>query len=117
MLPETPFLQLISARAETALRRIENSVWKDFCKLDVEWAGCSSEHVELAVAMKRKRSMVKEPFAWGKLEEQSWFRIKIPESLRDGLFYLEWKEQGESTAYVDGVPYAGLDVAHHLPDS
>ena len=80
--------------------------------MSVQFAGSSTEHVSLSEAKKRKRRPADDGFFWGKLEDQAWFRIAIPRSKQDGTWHLEWKEQGESTAYIDGVPYSGLDVAH-----
>lgn len=94
------------------LARIRALVWSDRHPLSVEWAGCSSEHVPLKEARQRKLRPVKKPFFWGELEDQAWFRITIPAGMSGGDWHLEWKEQGESTAYIGGMPYAGLDVAH-----
>ncbi len=113
MLPETPLLQLVPARARTLLNRIGQQVWLTPQSLPVEWAGSSPEHVDFKTATRRPLRPVERPFFWGEPYDQAWFRITIPEPQRDGTWFLEWKEQGESTAYVDGVPYAGLDVAHH----
>lgn len=113
MLPANPLLQLTPARARKALQRIGDAIWLPPQALTVEYAGCSREHVSLAVARKRTRETVTSSFCWGQLEDQAWFRIVIPAELADGSQHLEWKEQGESTAYVDGVPYAGLDIGHH----
>lgn len=112
MLPETPFLQLVPARAATALERIRQQVWQPAQPLPVEWAGASVDHVDLAAARKRPRKLIDKPFFWGKREDQAWFRITVPKACRDGAWFLDWREQGESTAYIGGVPWAGLDVAH-----
>lgn len=112
MLPDTPLLQLIPARAKTFLSRLESKIWLAPVALDVEWAGCSTEHVAYKDATKRKREKIRAPFCWGDKYDQAWFRLDIPQAQRDGTWFLEWKEQGESTAYISGVPYAGLDVGH-----
>ena len=51
-----------------------------------------------------------------------WFRVEIPAALEGerGRRFLRWKCQGETTAFVDGVPWAGLDPGHPtcpLPDA
>ncbi|MEX0331759.1 MAG: alpha-mannosidase [Puniceicoccaceae bacterium] len=113
MLPDTPFLQLVPARAKAAQQRMREEIWSPVQSLPVEWAGSSREHVSLREVKQRKRTRIKAPFRWGKMEDQTWFHIQIPPAIRDGHHFLEWKEQGESTAYIGGLPFAGLDVAHH----
>jgi len=109
----TPFLQLVPTRAIRCLRRIEGEIWQDRQALRVEWAGSSAGHVSIFQAKRRRRSEAGKPFFWGSPEDQGWFRVHIPKAIADGTWHLEWKEQGESTAYIDNMPYAGLDVAHH----
>ena len=51
-----------------------------------------------------------------------WFRVEIPAALEGerGRRFLRWKCQGETTAFIDGVPWAGLDPGHPtcpLPDA
>jgi alpha-mannosidase len=50
-----------------------------------------------------------------------WFRVEVPAARRGeaGRRFLHWDCRGETTAYLDGEPWAGLDVAHPtcvLPD-
>lgn len=50
-----------------------------------------------------------------------WFRLQIPpsEDEESGQRFLRWKSQGETTVFIDGVPWAGLDPGHPtcvLPD-
>ncbi len=113
MLPDNPLLQLTPARAMATRERLQKGIWQSNQSLSVEFAGSSCEHVDLKTARQRPRKKVEGPFFWGALEDQAWFRITIPDTCHDGSWYLQWKEQGESTAYIDGHPYAGLDVGHH----
>ena len=113
MLPETPFLQLVPARARKALEQIRQRIWQPARPLPVEFAGSSAGHIDWKAARKRPRRPVDRPFFWGEPYDQAWFRVAVPAAQRDGTWFLQWKEQGESTAYIGGVPYAGLDVAHH----
>ena len=59
-----------------------------------------------------------EPFgAW----QQAWFRVDVPapQPGQTGRRYFFWDCRGETVAYIDGQPWAGLDVAHGyciLPD-
>ncbi len=52
---------------------------------------------------------------------QRWCRVRIPAPLAGerGRRFIEWRCQGEATAFLDGEPWAGLDSAHPvmpLPD-
>lgn len=53
--------------------------------------------------------------------QQCWFRVDIPAPTegQSGRRYFFWDCRGETTVYIDGAPWAGLDVAHLfciLPD-
>jgi alpha-mannosidase len=54
---------------------------------------------------------VKPGSAWGKQFDQRWFKIEGSARFPKAA-YLEWRDQGEATLYVNGVPYYGFDVAH-----
>ncbi len=51
-------------------------------------------------------------FHWGPKYAQSWFRVTLPELSTNETIYFNWQDQAEATAYIDGVPYSGLDIAH-----
>ncbi len=58
------------------------------------------------------------PTHWGRIFEQRWFRLDSPDC--EQWLFLFWRDQGEATLYVDGVPWSGFDVAHRytrLPES
>jgi alpha-mannosidase len=114
MLKVHHFLQLVPQRIQTALTRIQGEIWYDRREIPVSWTGkVYSEHVTWDEASRHPVKKVDAPFFWGKLFDQTWFRIDIPlEYQDDDQWYLDWREQGESTAYIDGVPFAGLDIAH-----
>ena len=115
MFPETPLLQLVPARVQATLNRMKAAIWLPAQDLPVAWTGASREHCTLEQAQQKKLTPLEAadvPFFWGNLEDQSWFHVLIPQAFRDGTWFLEWKEQGEATAYINGIPYAGLDVAH-----
>jgi len=52
---------------------------------------------------------------------QRWFKLRVPAAKKDerGRRDLRWRCQGQTTVYLDGEPWAGLDVGHPtcpLPD-
>lgn len=112
MLPKTPLLQVVPSRVNRALLRIEPEIWRKVQTLEVYWTQCRERHVPFEEAVKSKQKKITSPFDWGKLFDQSWFRIVLPKT-DTSKYYLGWKDQGESTAYIDGVPFYGFDVAHH----
>ncbi len=113
MLPSNPLLQLTPARARRTMERVRDRIWSEPVPLGVSWTGASREHVSWKAASGRKLRRIRQPFFWGGMFDQAWFKVEIPAEVRGGAWFMEWKEQGESTAYIGGVPYAGLDVAHH----
>jgi alpha-mannosidase len=47
------------------------------------------------------------------LYDQRWFRLSLTEGRRGApVRYLEWRDQGEATLWIDGQPHYGFDVAH-----
>jgi alpha-mannosidase len=112
MLSDNPFLQLVPARARTYIVHLQNLIWGPPVSLEAEWTGCGSEHLSFERAAARKRTPIRKPFHWGREYDQAWFRFELPPEVRGGNWFFEWKDQGEATAYIDGVPWAGLDRAH-----
>ena len=114
MLPRTFLTQLIPARIAEAMRRAQAGIWRPLPGvIRVEQTPPSlafSTVKEIKPAdLKRVSSM---PFHWGPKYAQSWFRLTLPENKGGELRYLRWEDQAEATAYIDGVPYSGLDIAH-----
>ncbi|MCC5838702.1 MAG: alpha-mannosidase [Opitutales bacterium] len=119
MLPANPFLQLVPQRSARTLRRIEALIWQEVAPLPIEWAGCSPHRRPLSEIPTSAWEPVQTPFFWGKQFDHAWFRLRLPASVRGKGLWLRWAEQGETTVYVNGQPWAGLDVAHRecpLPD-
>ena len=109
-----PFLQLVPNRAASALTRLRQLVWLDRVPLAVEGTGPTPQDRPLAEAMRTKLEPVETGSVWGRLYDQRWHRVQIPAAAGPdrAARYLEWRDQGEATAYIDGVPYYGFDVAH-----
>ncbi len=112
MLPDNPFLQLVLPRAASVLGRLQALIWSSAGDVEVAFGGSFVEPMRVEEASRLSFEMVELPFFWGKLFEQAWFRILLPE--HSGELYLHWHDQGEGTVYRDGVPFYGFDVAHRF---
>lgn len=112
MFPENPFLQLTLPRAIRALSRVQSLIWVEIAPVPCSFAGARSEPVTWASARKLAFTPVQLPFHWGRLFDQGWFKLEIPRVKTKGPVYLQWRDQGEGTAYLNGVPFYGFDVAH-----
>ncbi|HYD82500.1 MAG TPA: alpha-mannosidase, partial [Opitutus sp.] len=122
MLPRTFLTQLTPMRIAEALRRIEAQIWRplpDACA--VTQTESFREHRTLENLKGADFSPIAEPrFFWGPKYSQRWFRVTLPPASNADKRYLLWQDQAEATAYIDGVPYSGLDLAHRfcpLPDT
>lgn len=115
ILPSTPLLQLVPPRAQKALDRLQEIIWHDSTPLTVFHAEAGPEHRLYDKAHELPLQKTDGPFHWGKYFDQKWFKLVLPEPSVAGD-YLHWPAQGEATAYVDGKPYYGFDLAHtHCP--
>ncbi|KXU37673.1 hypothetical protein AXK11_00080 [Cephaloticoccus primus] len=115
MATPNPFLQFAPNRAKRVHIRLNESLWLESQSLAVTAARPTAGHRPLEVAKKERRSPIKSGEAWGKLYDQRWFHIEIPAPPKGKAKvprFLEWSHQGESTLYVDGVPYYGFDDPH-----
>lgn len=118
MLPRTYLAQLTPPRIAEAVRRIEALIWEPLPgRCTVAQTVSFSEH-------RRFEQIRDEPFTpvpdgrffWGPKYAQRWFHVILPPYEGTGIRYLVWEDQAEATAYLDGVPYYGLDIAHrHCP--
>ena len=112
MLPENPLLQLTLPRVTRALTRLQSLIWTEIAPVAVSFAGAQAEAVSLDAAKKLSFQPVAFPFCWGRLFEVGWFKLDIGKVATKEPVYLHWNDQGEGTAYIDGVPFYGFDVAH-----
>lgn len=112
MFPENPFLQLTLPRVVRSLARLQPMIWKEIAPVACAYAGSQAEPLPYAAARKLKYKPVKLPIHWGRLFDQGWFKLDIPRVKPNEPVYLHWNDQGEGTAYIDGVPYYGFDIAH-----
>jgi alpha-mannosidase len=109
---------LLLSRAETFCRRLRDRVWTPAPDvLVVEASKCTERLVPLAEARHAELLRAKAGDALGRRFGYVWYRVTI--SPRRGGDWLRWRHGGESTAYIDGKPWAGFDRQHdrfRLPD-
>jgi len=119
MLPRTFLTQLIPSRIAEALRRVEKRLWQPIpaTEISVEQTESLIEHRRAdEISSLRFTPVPSAPFHWGPKFAQRWFRLALPPAPDSRTRYLVWEDQAEATAYVEGAPYYGLDVAHrHCP--
>lgn len=120
-----PLPQLIPLRLERVRARVEALAWERATPLDVLGGPVHDGMIGVADAAALEMQPVSAgehfgaPFGgW----QTRWFRIDVPapEPGEDGRRYLAWLCDGETIAWIDGHPWAGLDAAHvtcPLPDS
>ncbi|MFQ3671765.1 MAG: hypothetical protein SNJ84_09950, partial [Verrucomicrobiia bacterium] len=95
--------------------RVRRMVWTVGAEpLDL-WAGPSTrEHVPYRERPGDLSRVDCYPEVWGRLFEQRWFRIEVEADQVGGFTHLEWRDEGEATLYVDGVPMGGFDPGHRF---
>lgn len=78
-----------------------------------EATSASAQHRPLSAARREQLSPVESCTFWGKLFDQRWLRVFVPDQyqMREDL-WLHLEDQSEATLYVEGLPYWGFDVAH-----
>jgi alpha-mannosidase len=117
-------LQLVPGRIQKLRARLGDLLWSDTNPLCVLGGPVNDTFLTLDAGMQQTLREVR-PGEWfgqpGGGWQQRWFRIDVPAPGPDetGRRYLHWDCNGETTAYLDGTAYAGLDIAHtyfRLPD-
>lgn len=114
MLPRTFLTQLIPARIAEAMRRAQSGIWRPLAG-DIRVEQTASTLAFRTVKEVKDSDFApvpSTPFNWGPKYAQSWFRLTLSEATTAETRYLRWQDQAEATAYIDGVPYSGLDIAH-----
>ncbi len=97
-------------RVLSALARIKDSIWEDVCDVHCAYGGSFPRSCSIQEARSLSYKPVTLPFEWGRVFDEGWFELSVPEWPKDG--YLCWRDDGEGTLHVDGVPFYGFDVAH-----
>ncbi|MEM1212531.1 MAG: glycoside hydrolase family 38 C-terminal domain-containing protein [Planctomycetota bacterium] len=116
MLPDTHFHQFILPRLVQGRARLEAMIWRPMPEpLPVMRTQPTQAHRTLAEVAEAEFGPVAEiPLYWGGLFDQCWWRVRIPDGSTGK--YLWWRDDGEATVYVDGVPVYGIDPGHlHAP--
>lgn len=97
-------------RVNGALARVKDSIWEKIGEVGCAFGGAGPRACGFAEAQAGTFRAVQLPFAWGRVFDEGWFELEVAEWPSDG--WLSWRDDGEGTLYVDGVPYYGFDVAH-----
>ena len=119
-----PLPQLIAPRLNKARDRVRNLIWESATDLPVTMGPINDTLLPLAEGQKQTFKPIKKGETYGpgtNTWKQRWFKVMVPAAKtgEKGRRYLRWDVQGETTVFLDGKPYAGLDVAHRhcpLPD-
>jgi len=120
-----PLPQLVIDRLNPIRKRVKATLWDHTTSLDVQGSPIVDQALDARQAARLKYRPVRAGEHFGKQLDDwrhRWFKLRIPAAKphERGRRHLRWASQGETTAYVDGVPWAGLDVGHPtcpLPDS
>ena len=110
MFPDNQLLQLTLPRVTRALSRVQSLVWTEIAPVACSFAGSQAEQLTLAAAQKLPFKPVHLPFHWGRIFDVGWFKLDLPQVATKVPVYLHWNDQGEGTAYLDGVPFYGFEM-------
>lgn len=110
MLPTHHLLQLVPNRARSVLERMRARTWSDLGPVDGEATAAGPTFLTWTEARRRPRKPIVPGETWGRLFDQRWVKLALPPAA--GGRYLEWRDEGEATLYLNGEPWFGYDVAH-----
>ncbi len=133
-----PLPQLIPGRFDQLKQRLWGMIWSRSSDLAVEAGPVNDGFAPLAEAMQQRFAPIAPgtrfaaptasnggPMQAGANPANAWcnrwMRIDLPAAAADelGLRHLDWSCHGETTVFIDGQPWAGLDAGHAtcpLPD-
>ena len=120
-----PLPQLVADRLARTQANVDRLIWDRREPLAVEGSAETDERLDGGQAASLAYAPVTPGEHFGAPHggwSHRWFRVEIPAALEGerGRRFLRWKCQGETTAFIDGVPWAGLDPGHPtcpLPDA
>ncbi len=110
---KTPYLHLLPPRIGQAISRLRASIWTvDTTCLPLEAGLATRDHVAYGERPRDLERVEAYPQYWGRLFDQRWFRIGLEPDAVGAFTHLVWRDEGEATLYVDGVPVGGFDPGH-----
>lgn len=113
MLPKSNLLSLVHNRAIAAVQRLEGLIWLPVLELRCEATPAGPELRPYVEATRLPLSPVERGTFWGRLFDQRWYRLEVPEGeAGHEPLWLNFEEQSEATLYIAGEAYFGFDVAH-----
>ena len=120
-----PLPQLVADRLARIQANVDRMIWSRREPLSVEGSPVTDEMLDGGQALSLPYTPVTPGEHFGAPHgdwSHRWFRVQIPAARKGerGRRFLRWKCQGETTAFIDGVPWAGLDPGHPtcpLPDA
>ncbi len=119
-----PLTELIPGRILSIRAALRKELWENRRELEAIRSAAQDPPGSLAQAAGLEFKPIRSGEFFGPPNgdwQQVWFRVEIPAPLagETGRRYFFWDCHGETTVYLDGRPWAGLDVAHlycRLPD-
>lgn len=110
---KTPYLHLLPPRLAKTLDRLKKGIWEVSSEaLPIAAAAPTDEHIPFAGRGGDFTPIQEFPHFWGRSFQQAWFRIDLKPSQAGGFTHLCWRDRGEATLYLDGVPAGGFDPGH-----
>ena len=112
-----PLLQLVPNRITKLRQQLAALLWRDVEPVPIFGGPVNAEFLPLDQGMRQPMHPVPAGELFGQpigAWQQRWFRADIPAAQTAAPRTLHWDCNGETTAYLDGKPYAGLDVAHTI---
>src|SRR4051812_14610468 len=111
-----PLPQLVPDRVQKLKQRVDAAIWRDERQLVVLGSAVLDDFVGLARAKRLRLAPMRpgEHFGpAGNAWKQRWCRAAIPAAAKRGQpRWLHWRCVGETTAFLDGQPWAGFDCGH-----
>lgn len=119
-----PLPQLIPNRVMHLRNLLSSTLWEDRQDLSVLMSPVLDEFLSIDLASGLTFTPIQSGHYFGEPDgewQQAWFKVEIPEPspTQLGRRFFFWDCRGETTVYIDGLPWAGIDVAHPyclLPD-
>ncbi len=108
-----PLLHLIPRRVQQVLGQLDTARWRRAAEVAVRGSAVLEAPVALEAAQLLDLVPVRPGERFGPPGggwQQRWFRLDLPAGAEDRVLF--WRCQGETTVWLDGEAWAGLDVGH-----